>query len=130
MVLYKWKKDFSTGLADIDSQHKIFLSYINQCYDAINKNRQTGVPPDLVRKLKKYAEIHFSYEEQLMELNGFPELEKHKELHKHFINEILKVEKARLTGDGVITLKSVLGMMRDWFLNHIIVEDRKLALYL
>jgi len=63
MVLFKWKNDFRIWLDDIDAQHKIFLGYINQCYDAVTVNKQTGVPPDLVKKLKKYAEIHFSFEE-------------------------------------------------------------------
>jgi hemerythrin len=130
MPLFTWKKEFRTGLADIDAQHKIFLSYLNQCYDAVTKNKLTGVPPDLIRKLKKYAEIHFSFEEEMMEFNGFPELAKHKELHQHFTNEILKLEKSRLSGESTATLKSVLAMMRDWFLNHIIVEDKKLLLYL
>ena len=130
MALFKWKKEFSTGLADIDAQHKIFMNYINLCHDAVTRDRLHGVPPDLVKKLKKYAEIHFSYEEQMMDLYGFPELEKHRELHRQFTNEIQKLEKPRLAGESTINLKTVLGMMRDWFLNHIIVEDRKLALYL
>ena len=130
MVLFKWKDDFRIGLDDIDAQHKIFLGYINQCYDAVTVNKQTGVPPDLVKKLKKYAEIHFSFEERMMEFCGFPEQEKHLELHRHFTNEILKLEKSRLAGESTATLKNILAMMRDWFLNHIIVEDKKLVLYL
>ncbi len=130
MALFKWKKEFSTCLADIDAQHKIFMKYINLCYDTVTRDRLHGVPPDLVKKLKKYVEIHFSYEEQMMGFYGFPELEKHQELHSPFKNEILKLEKSRLAGESTSTLINVLAMMRDWFLNHIIVEDRKLALYL
>lgn len=130
MAVYEWKKEFTTFLDDIDAQHKIFLSYINQCHNAITKNKQTGIPPDLIRRLKKYAEIHFSYEEQMMEFHGFPELAKQKAMHKQFTDDILKLEKALLAGESTTTLMGVLGMMRDWFINHIIEEDRKLGRYL
>jgi hemerythrin len=129
MVLFKWKNDFRIGLEDIDSQHKIFLGYINQCYDAVTREKLTKVPPDLVKKLKKYAEIHFRYEEHIMEFYGFPELEKHQELHRYFVNETSKLEKSRLGAESTTTLKNVLTMMRDWFLNHILIEDKKLAPY-
>ena len=35
------------------------------------------------KKLKKYAEIHFSYEEQMMDFYGFHELEEHQKLHRN-----------------------------------------------
>jgi len=75
LTLFKWKIEFSTGLADLDAQHKIFMKYINLCHDAVTRDRLQGVPPDLVKKLRKHAEIHFSYEEQMMDFYGFPELE-------------------------------------------------------
>jgi len=130
MVLFKWKNDFRIGLEDIDAQHKIFLGYINQCYDAVTTKKQTGVPPDLIKKLKAYAKIHFSFEEHIMEFNGFPELERHQDLHRYFIKEIQKLEKSHLAGESSANLKNVLAMMREWFLNHILIEDKKLALYL
>lgn len=46
MVLFKWKDDFRIGLDDIDAQQRIFMGYINQGYDAVTVNRQTGVPSD------------------------------------------------------------------------------------
>lgn len=130
MALFKWKDKFKIMVPDIDAQHQIFMGYINQCHEAVGKNRQMGIPPDLIKKLKKYAEIHFSYEERMMDLNGFPELEKHQELHQYFTDEILKLETSRLAGKSGTDLKNVLAMMQDWFLNHILIEDKKLALYL
>ena len=65
-----------------------------------------------------------------MEWNSYPDLERHQALHSYFMNEVLKLEKSRLAGDSPANLKNVLAMQRDWFLNHILVEDKKLAAYL
>ena len=106
------------------------MKYINLCHDAVTSDRLHGVPPELVKKLKKYAEIHFSYEEQMMDFYGFHELDEHQELHRQFTNENQKLEKSRLVRESTTNLKTVLGMMQDWFLSHIIVEDIKPAFYL
>ena len=65
-----------------------------------------------------------------MDFYGFHELEEHQELHRQFTNENQKLEKSRLVRESTTNLKTVLGMMQDWFLSHIIVEDRKPAFYL
>ena len=48
--LIQVEKEFSTGIADIDAQHKIFMKYINLCHDAVTRDRLHGVPPELVKK--------------------------------------------------------------------------------
>jgi len=128
MAFFIWKDDFSVGIEDIDSQHKKFLGYLNECHDAVTLERQTVVSRELIDKLKAYAKDHFIFEENIMQFSGFPELEKHRQLHRNFATQILQLENPPNAG-STTTAKAVLAMLRDWFLNHILEEDRKMALH-
>lgn len=130
MPFFTWKKEFSIGLDDLDSQHKLFLDYLNDCYDKVSQGQHAGIPLKLVNKLKMYGKEHFLYEENLMQFTHFPDLEKHREQHRYFESQISELESSARLGDDAKTAKNILIFMRDWFLNHIIEEDRKLSIHI
>ena len=130
MAFFTWKDGFSVGIDDIDFQHKTFLGYLNECYDAVTVDRQTEVSQELIDKLKAYVKDHFSFEENIMQFTGYPELEKHQAMHRYFESQIAQLESSAGAPGGTATAKTVLAMLRDWFLNHILEEDRKIALHI
>jgi len=127
MAFFTWKDSFSIGLYDLDAQHQQFLGYLNDCYDKVSLEKQTGLCQELIEKLKAYAKDHFMYEENIMQFTGFGELDKHREMHRYFENQILELESSYRLGDDAKIAKNILIFMRDWFLNHILEQDRKLA---
>jgi len=127
MAFFTWKDEFSIGIDDIDIQHRTFLGYLNECYDAVTIEKQTDISQELIDKLKTYAKEHFSFEEDIMQISGFPESEKHQAMHRYFENQILQLESSPDTTGSTGNAQGVLTMLRDWFLNHILEEDKKLA---
>ena len=129
MEFFKWKDSFSIGNTGIDRQHRSFLESLNELYETLSTGNRDIIGKDLVRRLKGYVAMHFSFEEELMESAGYKELEQHRKQHRYFESQVLEFESAYIQGKSDI-LKSTLPFLRDWFLSHILEEDRKYVPYL
>jgi hemerythrin len=129
MDSFKWKENFNIGIEEIDNQHKSFLECLNDCCAQISINRGSLIDKSLIDKLSDYASTHFKFEENLMEFEGYPEIEQHRKMHQYFELQVAEME-ISIADQEVRSLKSVLPFLRDWLLNHIIEQDKKFASYL
>lgn len=126
---FVWKDSFNIGVKEIDAQHRLFLDYVNECYNAVCSNKQTKVTDATIYDLKVYAATHFRSEEKLMLDNKYPGLWKHAEQHAYFESQVAELEKMRKEGN-TSAASGLLEFMREWFLDHILVHDKKLASFL
>ena len=128
MNSFKWKDGFNIGITEIDEQHRLFLTYLNDCNAQISSGKKTSIDQNLIDRLRAYAAMHFRFEESLMEVNGYPEIAQHRGMHQYFESQVAELEDS-LSSRGGRSLESVLSFLRDWFLNHIIDQDKKYASY-
>jgi hemerythrin-like metal-binding protein len=128
IALYKWKDSFSIGLTNIDQQHRSFLSLLNDCHRQISAGKKVGSDAAIFERLKAYAAMHFRFEEDLMQSSGFPEIEQHKKQHTYFESQVAELETAHKGGSDR-TAESILSFLRDWFLKHILEQDKNYAPY-
>lgn len=126
---YIWKDSFNIGVDEIDDQHKIFLDYVNDCYNAACRDNQSRVMDATIYDLKVYAQTHFRFEEGLMRERGYPELENQVKEHMYFESQVEELERANAEGNQRTT-ESLLQFLRDWFLKHILEHDKKLTSFL
>jgi hemerythrin len=126
MEFFKWKDGFNIGNAEIDLQHRSFLELLNEYYISTSGDMKDVVGVGLVEKLKEYAAMHFRFEEDLMESMGYEGLSQQREQHRYFKTLVSDLESAHRQGKRE-TLKSAVPFLRDWFLRHILEEDRKLT---
>ena len=124
MDFFTWKDSFAIGIEEIDRQHKVFLEYLNECYQQTARNSSAGIDRHLHEKLKEYASTHFRFEESLMQARGYPNLESHVGQHKYFESQIAELDAGQAEG-RVRTTESLFVFLRDWFLSHILEDDRK-----
>ena len=77
--------------------------------------------------LEQYTNFHFFTEEALMKEAKYPDLEDHLELHA----DLLKKQK-RITLEHKKTKDTnlVLNFLKEWWMEHINIEDRKMLPYL
>ena len=123
-----WDKKYEIGVDEIDFQHQYFLKLINRFYKKINE----GLPNELVsshlNELFLYTQFHFCSEENLMKLYGYPDFENHQKEHINIVqvlsNKIGLFELNELSGNEIVLF------LIDWFLEHTIKEDVKLAPYM
>ncbi len=126
---FVWKDSFNIGVDEIDNQHKLFLDYVNECYNAACRDNQRRVTDATIYDLKVYAATHFRFEEGLMKEKGYPALEEHIKQHIYFESQVVELEKANAGGNNR-TVESLLTFLKDWFLRHILEHDKKLAAFL
>ena len=124
MNFFTWKDSFAIGIEKIDSQHKVFLEYLNECYQQTSRNSSAGIDPHLHEKLKEYAATHFRFEESLLQARGYPDLESHIKQHMYFESQVEELD-AKQPGGRTRTTESLFVFLRDWFLCHILEDDKK-----
>ena len=122
-----WKDSNNMGIPIIDEQHRGIVTTINSLHYFIQNGHGDEIIAPTLNILLEYTKIHFNAEEKLITEADYPALEKHKELHKKLVEKtkIIAVE-VDIKNDPTM----VLDFLKDWWLNHINVEDRKYVPYL
>jgi hemerythrin-like metal-binding protein len=129
MPFYVWKNAFSVGVEHLDEQHRIILDSMNRMYDSLGSGNASQEIDLTLVVLRDYANTHFDDEENLLVSIDYPELDRHKSMHRYFVSQLDEFKHCQ--GESGATLNSsLLLFLRDWLLNHIIQEDRKYRDYL
>jgi len=76
----------------------------------------------ITNTLKEYSKIHFITEEAFLELAKYEDIENHKRLHEKLTMQIDIIERKGLIENDVSPL---LDFLKQWWINHINVEDKK-----
>ena len=118
-----WKPGFAVGIEAIDRQHKLLFAYLNEGMENITDS--TGI----FNKLKTYAAVHFADEVILMRGSMYPEIGGHEKQHQLFEEQVEHLQAAVTDGESQ-TIMMLYSFLKDWFLEHILVEDTKFASYL
>jgi hemerythrin len=129
MVLYAWKESFRTGIAHIDEQHRQFFYLLNELDQAIRFRREDDVLEPLFRELDRYVRVHFSDEEKLMEGIAYPDLPRQRREHEYFATQLGLLRSRHDNHDARIG-SAALDFMSEWFMNHVINEDKQLGEFL
>ncbi|WP_319760560.1 hemerythrin family protein [Maridesulfovibrio sp.] len=127
MPFAAWKNKYSVGNERIDTQHKSLFQTINELADASSENKENALYKCL-GKMEKYAQEHFRDEEDFMKENGYPDLEKHIDEHKQFVNKVKDYQEAVFS--NYIPFQDMLEFLNNWLVEHIITSDQKIMKYI
>ena len=114
-----WDDRFAIGDLRVDDQHRRLFELYSKVAGA---PARAADREQLIHELYSYAVFHFSEEEALMATVRYPDFEAHQWLHKSFFDAL----KPLLAG----TPEAALVFFRDWLVNHILTEDRKIGRFL
>ena len=127
--LLTWSFTFDTGHAGIDAQHKQLIAILNRLDattrtpDALAESRST------MKALIEYVKTHFSYEETLMQRQGYPAAKVHQAQHIAFAEKLASYD-LQLKGNPQFDPKHLLAFVRGWLIDHILKTDKDLGRYL
>ena len=124
-----WNPDWETGVDLIDHQHRQLLAQIEQLFQAVHENQAIGQVPELLGFLGEYVETHFANEELHMQVTDYPGYGTHKAIHDGMRSRVARLIEAFRQDPSVVT-DEVVDFLSDWLVQHIDVEDRRLALHL
>ncbi len=86
------------------------------------KSAMQGVVCDLAT----YTEIHFAYEERLMQSMDLPDWEAHRSEHRVLAHEVRSFETDLAAGRLSVSM-DLMAVLRDWLLDHVLRADRELV---
>jgi hemerythrin len=124
----EFEKDHYVDVEIIDEQHKAIADQINLIYKSILVLDKKSVLIKFKSLLEK-LEIHFETEERLMKETRFLGYFSHKLEHDRFYNQMLKKTEQYAIGIEQIGTEQLKGI-RNWFFNHIELNDRKCSEHL
>lgn len=124
-VLVEWQDDYSLELPEIDDQHKALFDLINRLWDALVRRAGKDEVAAIISELESYTQTHFTAEETLMRLAGYPRLAEHQASHAEFMKLIAR-EKEKVAAGARLDMEMI-NFLTDWLAKHIKVADKDYA---
>lgn len=124
-----WEDKYKTGYKRIDDQHLELIEIINDLYDCMdNKDSEDEKLKEEFKKVLKrtvdYVAYHFSYEEKIMHAIKYDKIIGHSSYHREFVQTIYDYVQSYENGT-LDAINDLVQYLKDWFLNHILVTDKK-----
>jgi len=126
----EWTEEFSVDIQEIDAQHKILLDLTNQLHELVIKRANKMKICDMSNQLANYGIVHFTVEESLMRLFGYPEYERHKQKHEEIRQQLFESLHIRINAGSDPIGQDLLGLFKQWLIHHITTEDKQYATFL
>lgn len=118
-----------TGIEEIDTEHDTLIALGNRLYAlSLCQDVAGEAVRDLLTELITYAQRHFTAEERLMDLHGYPELEPHRATHRRMFDYL--AEMFDLAPETPLLVSIRLEMfLGSWFIWHMQRDDVGFAQY-
>lgn len=124
----EWQPEFSVHIDEFDEQHRVLFSAINDILLTLDSSGGRQVMSDVLERLLRFTEEHFSNEEAFLRENGYPEVERHIREHGVFVKKIKDYRRLFESGEMDISL-AVLEILVRWLTDHILGSDRRYTRY-
>jgi len=128
-LLFRWDESLMIGVAEIDRQHKLLVDIVNELYYEAGNNSGHDMLGRILSGLVEYTKTHFTYEEGLLAMHGYPDLEAHQAKHKKLVSRIMEFH-GRVTARDDSVIEELLQFLKDWLTRHIQGTDKKYAPFL
>lgn len=120
-----WKKEYSIGVVEIDSQHQQLFHRFDQFLDAIDQGKGAMELEDIFNFLKGYVMSHFKAEEALQRRFKYPHLEMHAAEHRKFEKQLNDLFHHQGSTEELVHLTR--SILIQWLIQHICKVDTALA---
>lgn len=119
-----WTDELNTGVLEIDNQHRQIIDMLNRLLREPDTITGSETVADILHDMTRYAQEHFTTEEKILAESGYPDLIGHKEQHFSYRKKTVDLCKDTMLGFHAVP-KELLQYLRNWWFNHIMIEDMK-----
>ena len=126
MSMFSWKNSYSVKVKEIDEQHIRLFEIGSKLYEIILLKDDTDHYDEIINileELTEYTQYHFTFEEGLLEREGYEDLELHKIEHDFFIKKVKKLGKSDFEEGQNDALLKIVSFVADWITSHILKTD-------
>ncbi|WP_320171946.1 bacteriohemerythrin [Maridesulfovibrio sp.] len=122
----EWHNGLNLGVSEIDDQHKALISAVNSVLESVRQGKSDAAVDRLLGQLREYSVHHFNSEEQFMTEIDYPDLNRHRQIHKQFKDRVKFYQAARFRKEHV-SWGEMQEFISNWLIEHILREDYKIA---
>lgn len=126
---FLWTEQYSVHVATLDRQHQGLFAAIEELNQALSAGQGNQKLDPILQKLVDYTLDHFSAEESLMDLHGFPGLPSHRAKHELFRQKIASFLEDRRAGKPGIAV-ALLFFTQNWLTQHVLHTDKQYSDFL
>ncbi len=119
-----WTNTISTGVDAIDKDHQVIFSLLNKTLHADDADLDRAIG-----ELVSYTRYHFMREEAVMEACGYPNFEKHRDIHRNFIAQVADMTEQWHKDYDHELPRRISRFMHNWLVDHIVNYDSQLSPY-
>ncbi|MDR0497926.1 MAG: bacteriohemerythrin [Treponema sp.] len=127
---FKWEKEYSVGIYQIDVEHKEIIKLINGLLPFFDLNdaefQKTFIL--MVQSVIEYFRHHFENEEKIMLEKHYPKYQEHKENHNKMLIDINNLMK-EISENNKMGIKKVIVYFQEWLLEHFWILDKEMGKY-
>lgn len=127
-MIVKWSEELELGVQNIDDEHKTIVEEFEKLYALMRGGSGHDFYNLVIEFLEEYIETHLVHEEAYQAEIEYDKIEEHKKLHEAFRERVIQLREdhkmKKITDGDLLELNMV---MQKWFVQHIKVEDRKIA---
>ncbi len=122
-----WTDALRVGVDAIDKDHQSIFLLLNKVeYGTVDE----GLLDEVIEELIDYTIYHFRREEELMEVCGYPDLEKHRAMHQDLVFRVSELAKTWYLERDPKILHQLKIFLRNWLVEHIMNADIEITPYL
>lgn len=129
MSFYTWTDDLTVGNPALDDQHKLLIDLINRYHDSLEQNGARSALLASFRAIAEFAIRHFRDEEAQMARCAYPQIERHKMIHKQLLDRVGTLGQQLAAGEAGIE-NQIQFFLKNWLTAHIKGIDQQYTPYM
>ena len=125
MEKISWTNEWSVDHDKIDQQHKNILKIINRLIELYGFEKKPEVFISILNDFQVCANEHLHYEEYILSINNFHDLDNHKKVHRYYLENFysqLSIVRKNCSSESIYEM---ILLLKDWWSHHICNEDSK-----
>ena len=126
MTLIEWRKEFETGVAEVDHEHQELVELINELHEQIAADAPREKVSEFLGEVFAKISAHFALEETVMRKHDYDEYADHKADHEKLLDDLRDIMDDFEADAGTDYKKALSAAVRDWFVNHFKTKDARL----
>jgi hemerythrin-like metal-binding protein len=126
MTLIEWRKEFETGVAEVDHEHRELVELINELHEQIGAHAPRETVSGFLGEVFAKISAHFALEETVMRKHDYDEYQDHKADHEKLLDDLRDIMDDFDAGTDTDYKKALGEAVRDWFVNHFKTKDARL----
>lgn len=122
-----WTDSLLTGINEIDAQHQVLFDVAARLNQAVTSEDKWSAVHFALDELTDFVHVHFTVEEALLRLHGYPAIDAHIAEHRKFSADLARIKQHSIRDDVSAEMTA---LVKNWLVNHIGITDKAYVPYL